>query len=381
MPSAELELPTKLPDVCVTSVRTSEAPRSADTEAHAGETYVPALDGLRFVAFSFVFLHHAPLTQSTLIGRFGWAGVDLFLCLSGFLLTRLLLLERARRGHVSLRNFYIRRCLRIWPLYYLMLFVGFVAVPMYIASVARGNVAALVEAFRARDYVVPYAAFLGNWAVAQHGFPPNPALSPLWTISLEEQFYLFLPFVIAWSGNRATLMRVTALLFAVGGISRGVIAHYDASYLFATASTFARVDSFAAGMLVALLPASAWRVLQRPAAGVVLVLVGALAAWGVTSLPPANHTGPHLVLLYWLVDLTALTVLVATLRQGELQRLLSYGPFVYLGKISYGLYVCHLLVLWRLQIGRTFLGVTLEPGTRGVLRPAHSGAAGGLDRA
>ena len=109
--------------------------------ASSGRFYVPQLDGLRFIAFLLVFAHHGQrlsnLLSSGSIGRSvldflerrGWFGVDLFLVLSAFLITSLLLIEYDRHRNISLRGFYMRRILRIWPLYYLMTMVGFFLLP------------------------------------------------------------------------------------------------------------------------------------------------------------------------------------------------------------------------------------------------------------
>ena len=103
--------------------------------------YVPQLDGLRFVAFLLVFVHHGPHLSALFaavpfiaralefLEHFGWFGVDLFLVLSAYLITSLLLIEYARHHDISLRGFYLRRILRIWPLYYLMTCIGFFLLP------------------------------------------------------------------------------------------------------------------------------------------------------------------------------------------------------------------------------------------------------------
>src|SRR5688500_5665020 len=103
------------------------------------DSYFPAVDGLRFFAFFIVFLHHTLLNISStnpllngflvIIQKNGWVGVDLFFVLSGFLITMLLLKERQKFGRYSLRNFWIRRSLRIWPLYFLGLLFGFFIFP------------------------------------------------------------------------------------------------------------------------------------------------------------------------------------------------------------------------------------------------------------
>src|SRR3989344_8628341 len=101
--------------------------------------YLPSLDGLRFLAFLLVFLHHTTfyinpaLAQNFLLiffNKHGWIGVDIFFVLTGFLITLLMLDERDKNGHFSIKNFLIRRALRIWPLYYLSILVGFFLVPI-----------------------------------------------------------------------------------------------------------------------------------------------------------------------------------------------------------------------------------------------------------
>ena len=121
------------PPVAVTPSPTSP-PEAAE------RIYFPELDGLRFIAFMMVYLFHGGIPQgivSRLIGRqAAWAlrenggfGVQLFFILSGYLIATLLLREEARFGRISLRAFWIRRILRIWPLYYLIVVIGFLVIP------------------------------------------------------------------------------------------------------------------------------------------------------------------------------------------------------------------------------------------------------------
>ena len=103
--------------------------------------YVPQLDGLRFLAFLLVFVHHGPHWDAvfaphstgnrifSFLESYGWCGVDLFLVLSAYLITSLLLIEYQQEHDISLRGFYLRRILRIWPLYYLMTGLGFLLLP------------------------------------------------------------------------------------------------------------------------------------------------------------------------------------------------------------------------------------------------------------
>ena len=144
--------------------------------------YQPELDGLRFYAFLGVFVYHTLPSQAMpwlwgAVIKSGAAGVDLFFALSAFLITSLLLRERQQTGRISLRLFYLRRILRIWPLYFVVLALGVVLahtvpdqrLPWY--------------------YIAGYLLFIGNWVSAAFGHPQS-ICSPLWTVSIEEQFYL-----------------------------------------------------------------------------------------------------------------------------------------------------------------------------------------------
>src|SRR5262245_800948 len=119
-----------------TGVETAGPPAPEQAE----RVYFPELDGLRFVAFMMVYLFHGGVPSAVLAqaigsraaGVFrenGGYGVQLFFILSGYLITALLLREEARYGRIALRAFWVRRILRIWPLYYLVILIGFVVMP------------------------------------------------------------------------------------------------------------------------------------------------------------------------------------------------------------------------------------------------------------
>src|SRR5689334_7836956 len=167
-------------------------PEEAETAARVARFYRPELDVLRFFAFLGVFVFHAaPRTMdfyaaagvprwlgNLLISTFGAGayGVDLFFALSAYLITSLLLRERTATGILDLRGFYLRRILRIWPLY--LAFVAFAAI---FAALVPGQHLPM-------KYVVGYSLLAGNWIYAFYGLPASFA-TPLWTVSIEEQFY------------------------------------------------------------------------------------------------------------------------------------------------------------------------------------------------
>jgi peptidoglycan/LPS O-acetylase OafA/YrhL len=167
-----------------------EMPSAPAPPARTERFYRPELDALRFFAFLGVFVFHAaPRTMdfynaagyphwlsNVLIPAFGAGayGVDLFFALSAYLITSLLLRERAATGAVDLRGFYLRRILRIWPLY--LCFVAFAAVAAKVLPWQNLPM----------RYVVGYSLLAGNWVYAFYGLPASFA-TPLWTLSIEEQ--------------------------------------------------------------------------------------------------------------------------------------------------------------------------------------------------
>src|SRR4029077_1940443 len=142
-----------------------ETPVTVET---AERVYFPELDGLRFIAFMMVYLFHqgvpGPLlvrligtTAGHALTQNGGYGVQLFFILSGYLITALLLREEARYGRIALGAFWIRRILRIWPLYYLIVVIGFGLLPALERHVGTPDYRELL-----RIHLIPFLGFLGN---------------------------------------------------------------------------------------------------------------------------------------------------------------------------------------------------------------------------
>jgi len=165
--------------------------------------YFENLDGLRFFCFLSVFLFHSfhsdiPAIQQsslyiffkeTLFGN-GFLGVNFFFVLSGFLITYLLIKEKNKNGQIHIVNFWIRRILRIWPLYFACVFYGFVIFP-YTKMLAGG-----VPAETANPWY--YIGFISNFDYIQKGLPDATGLGVLWSVAIEEQFYLAWPLILAF---------------------------------------------------------------------------------------------------------------------------------------------------------------------------------------
>ncbi|MBK9543582.1 MAG: acyltransferase [Bacteroidetes bacterium] len=163
--------------------------------------YFENLDGLRFLCFLSVFFFHSFYTDSSelktssvyhfvKVGIFGNGniGVNFFFVLSGFLITFLLLEEKKLRGQIKLKNFWLRRILRIWPLFYSCVFFGFVIFPKL--KLLLGQIP--------NETATPffYLTFLNNFDFLIKGIPDSSILGVLWSVAIEEQFYLIWPIII-----------------------------------------------------------------------------------------------------------------------------------------------------------------------------------------
>ena len=168
----------------------------------------------------------------------GAYGVDLFFALSAYLITSLLLRERAATGALDLRGFYVRRILRIWPLY--LAFVAFAAIMAMM----------IPQQQLPMRYVIGYCLLAGNWVYVFHGLPASFAI-PLWTVSIEEQFYLAWPLALR-KATVQTMAAIAAGLLLVANVWRVWLAISAAPIDAMEYNTFTRLDPIALGILIAL---------------------------------------------------------------------------------------------------------------------------------
>jgi peptidoglycan/LPS O-acetylase OafA/YrhL len=322
-------------------------PNSVGTRSEPAERfYLPELDVLRFFAFFGVFVFHLPPTSVWFfwnygalgyLGISGVFGVDLFFTLSGYLLTRLLLREREQTGDINVKAFYARRALRIWPLYY------FVVLFVFLLSLLPASITSappfVVDPFASMQLHTYFfmAIFLFNFSFAYRN-PTNglPLMFNLWTISLEEQFYLFWPWVMRYVPRRRIVV-IPIVMIVVAVIARAISLPLKVD-TFVWNNTFTRLDPIAVGILIALMP----RLNPRPALRVVLVILG-FASWFFAT----YYCGLSLQ-----VSTLKISVGYPAVAIGSGAFLLamlgtkSFNPssalarcLIYLGKISYGLYV------------------------------------------
>lgn len=290
---------------------------------------------MRGIAIVMVLAFHTP--GAIRWTRFGWAGVDLFFVLSGFLITGVLLDGAAQRHRA--RTFYIRRALRILPLYYVAIIAALVVVPAFSPSLDA-------DARRLAAHQAWLWTYTANWPIGLQGsdpLAPLPFVIHFWSLAIEEQFYLLWPLVV-WYASRQTAVRVAWIVIVGAFLCRVALLALGAPVSTRYFLTPCRLDALAVGALVALWlrAPDADRVARRMRnAGLLacLVLVGVIAR---------NPQFPYESNLVNTVGFSALAwafgwlITVAALRPIPSLRV---TPLVTAGKYSYGLYVIHPLVL------------------------------------
>ena len=294
--------------------------------------YAPQLDGLRFLAALAVYIHHAPPVPGAGFFRdFGWAGVDLFLCISAFLITRLLRIEFLRNGTLDLGSFYARRALRIWPLYL-----------TYSTTACLVALASGLPTAEVISWWLSHISGTNNIMTAAADYSPIACTAHLWTISLEEQAYLVLPFVIlAISMHKpslTTLWKVAALLLAMMCLARISLSLADTPPTFIWTLPL-RADAFILGALAAF-ATEKWET-RRPGAWALCGLACLAAAYFLGE-PSSNR---YQSFGHTLTAAGFTCIVVAVQRQSAGTRLLGARPMRYLGTLSYGIYVYHTFCL------------------------------------
>jgi peptidoglycan/LPS O-acetylase OafA/YrhL len=314
--------------------------------------YRPELDVLRFFAFFLVFLSHVvpgdiaffaqahiPSSVAKLIINMsagGAFGVDLFFTLSSFLITTLLLREKEAYGAINVRSFYVRRMLRIWPLYFVFLFI-----------IAPALQYILPNESMSLKYVLAFALLAGNWACVWWGYPHSVS-SPLWSISIEEQFYLSWPLILRRWADR--LIPVALTLLVVSSITRIYLIVHGAVHPQIWCNTLARLDPFSCGALLAVY-AQRKSITLSPGVRIILPAV-ALSVLTVVG-DYEDFSGAKSLITYPAITVACIALMLSALGS----RMTSVSPlvrtFAYLGRISYGLYVFHSIFIEMLGVPST----------------------------
>jgi hypothetical protein len=261
-------------------------PRQPDHRALNRAKHLPELDGVRGAAIAMVMALHFVnngITPTNLLERaavkvtnYGLWGVDLFFVLSGFLITGILVESKNARGYF--RNFFVRRALRIFPLYY-----GTLLILLALASTAS-LVALEPELLELRDLSPWLWPYLTNVYLGPHTDFSIPYVSHFWSLAIEEHFYLVWPFAIWFLPHRAA-MRACVVLGAVALLLRIAFATFAPDQLYASVLTPTRIDSLCAGAWFALAARDGFPLPTGRAALVAWVAGGTivlLSAWNFT---------------------------------------------------------------------------------------------------
>jgi len=261
----------------------------------------------------------------------GWIGVDIFFCLSAFLLTRLLTREINQNSTINIKHFFIRRLLRIWPLYFTYIIIA-IAFSIY-TGITNDNW------FR----TIGLLSFTENIFAAFCQYNPIWFTGHLWTISYEEQFYLILPFLIPLL-VRVTKAKRNGLLFAIfcaGSLCRIILIYCKVKQPAIWVLPITHFESILAGIFLAFISPPDK---NRKNLSLYSFIIGALIFCIILYLPDTGVTGYHLMLLYPCIGITTGCIVVAAItnKNNFVRSVLTNSIFVFLGKISFGLYVLHI---------------------------------------
>ena len=337
--------------------------------------YFPNLDTIRFfAAISVVFWH---LEQLKIVFNFktleapefflyhitfwGPDAVTLFFVLSGFLITYLLLVEQNRKGEIDIRKFYLRRVLRILPLYYLLVFMGFIMLPAIEAATGFEGFHPLYDdsplkvlvKFAEYLFILPHVgAFFGSFVTA---------IPQLWSIGVEENFYLVWPrlfrrfeknlprFLFAFIGVKVAIIIIAWLLELVGFVP-------EALKTLLNFVIFIHVESMAVGALGGYLLfkhkdfVQKWLFNRPVEIGVLFIMLANLTAF---------YAGEEQPLFRFLLSIVYLLFIMNACANEKFLLKLEHRLFNHLGKISYGIYMYHVMVMYLMMMALVLTGHTL----------------------
>jgi peptidoglycan/LPS O-acetylase OafA/YrhL len=334
-------------------------------------TYLPNLNGVRFIAALTVVFSHIEQYRSSMglpnltsvTGVFAGFGVDIFFALSGFLITYLLVLEHQKNACVHIGHFYMRRIFRIWPLYFLILAIG-TGLELFAWNLSPMIAPFNMEAWKYYLLFVPQIGkgfFLGSLCVVI-----------LWSIGVEELFYLIFPWI--FRGIRTKPLRYLPLIIAallilkIAGIY--LLFKYGpeaTSKGWISTLSMTRFENLLAGSLVAF-GALRYRALMEKVSFAFVPILALLTGLFVLSALKVNFylspsIGPILqtVVTPFLVSACVGLLLAILVFSARFATLLEHRWLNYLGKISYGLYVYHCLVLTLMTMLPTAVAPTSWP--------------------
>jgi peptidoglycan/LPS O-acetylase OafA/YrhL len=332
----------------------------ANTKKLSADNYFENLDGLRFFCFLSVFFFHSFHTDDnaiksspvyhffkvTLFGN-GFLGVNFFFVLSGFLITYLLIKEKKANNNIQIVRFWIRRILRIWPLYFACVFYGFVIFPytkMIAGAVPNENA-----------NIWYYLGFVSNFDYIHKGLPDATGLGVLWSVSIEEQFYLVWPVILSFFSVKK--FWIPLLLILIGSLVFRAINDVPVLHEMHTLSCIG--DMALGGM-------GAWLILES---AYCRTKIEALPRWFIITIYVAFATvflyrDEFLLSNYWLriferliiSSIMLLIILEQCFAKNSFYKMGRFKIPSRLGLVTYGLYCIHFIII------SIFVGITKKLG-------------------
>ncbi|MCP4442334.1 MAG: acyltransferase [Aureispira sp.] len=341
--------------------------------------YFENLDGLRFLCFLSVFLFHSFHTEYAYISDSGLyhfikkdlfgngsLGVNFFFVLSGYLITYLLIEEKKLNGQIDLKKFWIRRILRIWPLFYMCVLFGFYVFPLLKTAFGQTPNETASMAY--------YLTFTNNFDFIQKGLPDASVLGVLWSVAIEEQFYLIWPIILYVLPIKKYWMAFSAII-GVSLIFRG----FNDSYIMHEYHTLSCIGDMAVGAF------GAWLIIEKAKFKqkivdlnkLTLVLIYTVFALIFFFRDEFLHT--TFLIRVFERQFISIVILLIILEQcftvNSLFKMSSFKRISKLGLITYGLYCLHFIgiliattltkklaintELWQVLIIDTLLALTI----------------------
>lgn len=316
------------------------------------------LDGLRGIAILMVIFFH--YFTGFYVFDFGWSGVDLFFILSGYLLSGRIIPYLNDRKIIW--KFYFNRILRIVPLYFSFLIVFYLFF-YFVASNQTRNFSEHLQ------HPLIFFTFVCNWMFILNFNPVQHQLSHLWSLAVEEQFYLFFPIYVVILRQKKKLLNFTLLGIVIILISRYLysLSLNEAEDLKIYWNTFYRMDSFFVGVLIYLLKENGYldkyykRIKIILIISILVILVGCIHENSFRI----NHFFITIGFTVVAVGYGCIVVFAINARNNFIKRITSNGRLIFFGKISFGLYIFHWPVYLTMFSATNFLlqkfGFSLSP--------------------
>jgi len=302
------------------------------TEGAARKGYIPELDGLRGIAYLLILLYHFFIFIPG--AEFGWIGVEIFFCLSGYLITNILLKSRTRQNWYF--YFYLRRILRIFPLYFffllLLLIVGYFFSPgPYLHFFLK--------------YKLFYFLYLQNWLYVFLQTDPTTFLNHFWTLAVEEQYYLLWPLILLTIKKEIRLLYfLLGAMVSIIGLRTYFLAYPVFNLNWPTLFTYTRIDGLILGSALALLHhytiSGGSRKIKLLFAGL-LVFQALCLLYLYFNTPAKPDYKAACGYFLTAAGFSGLIQLVLRKKVKAINRLLSNSFLLFTGRISYGLYIFH----------------------------------------